>query len=107
MSSALVFAAVLQAGLPPPQGTSTPGPAHPGTVTVASLARVLGIPNETVRRKINDLIAQGKLTRSSEGLAVAPTYLRSDGMRETRQAALRILRDLHGQLAQIEVPAYT
>ena len=70
-------------------------------VTVAGLAAQLGIPNETVRRKVNGLIAQGLLTRSDEGLAVSLAYLRSDRMQETRRAGLQILRDLQGQLAQI------
>ena len=104
ITSALVFAAVLQAAPPGTQAASTPacgGQTHPRMVTVAGLAAQLGIPNETVRRKVNGLIAQGLLTRSDEGLSVSLAYLRSDRMRETRRAGLQILRDLQGQLAQI------
>lgn len=63
-----VLVAVIQARLQMANGPQRP-------VTGGFLAARLGMPNETVRRKVNALLARGHLVREGGGLSLAPGVL--------------------------------
>jgi len=44
------------------------------SVTVRSIARRIGLPAETVRRKVNRLIKEGLIERLDDGVAVIRTH---------------------------------
>lgn len=109
ITAALVFASVVEANVGhlataqlaavarlPPDEMRRP-------VTGVALAATLGIPNETVRRKIKGLIDQGLLVRVDGGLIVPTEVMASDRMTRLTRASFLNLRRLFIQLRRIGV----
>ena len=112
IEKAIIFAAVIDKAAARPGFSSldyaaflSNGHEHaaaPAT-TVQAIAEATGIPRETVRRKVNDLIARGVLARDGDGaLRLSPDGL--DGldptMRETAIAVERAIDDLGAALGR-------
>ncbi|MDP3869730.1 DeoR family transcriptional regulator [Phenylobacterium sp.] len=72
-------------------------------VTGVALAATLGIPNETVRRKVKGLIEQGLLVRVDGGLIVPTQVMASEKMTRLTRASFLNLRRLFIQLRRIGV----
>ena len=72
-------------------------------VTGVAVAATLGIPNETVRRKVKGLIEQGLLVRVDGGLIVPTEIMASDRMTRLTRASFINLRRLFLQLRRIGV----
>ncbi len=114
ITAALVFAAVVEANVGhlatnpgstaqlatlarlPPDELRRP-------VTGVALAATLGIPNETVRRKVKGLIEQGLLVRVDGGLIVPTQVMASEKMTRLTRASFLNLRRLFIQLRRIGV----
>ena len=114
ITAALVFASVVEANVghlaTSPDSTAalaTVGRLPPDEmrrpVTGVALAAALGIPNETVRRKIKGLIDQGALVRVDGGLIVPTEVMASDRMTRLTRASFLNLRRLFIQLRRIGV----
>ncbi len=64
-------------------------------VTIASVARTLGIPRETARRYVHRLIASGHCrTVGARGVTVPAEVLRSDPINQLASQHVQALRDL-------------
>jgi hypothetical protein len=72
------------------------------TATGALLAERLGIPDETVRRRLLDLCAKGNLTRRREGYFVPGALLNSAPFGRFFAANHRNVVRLFGQLASFD-----
>ena len=72
-------------------------------VTGVALAATLGIPNETVRRKVKSLIDQGLLVRVDGGLMAPTEIMASERMTRLTRASYVNLRRLFLQLRRIGV----
>lgn len=114
ITSALVFAAVLEANVGHLGGSpsslaalDTAMRAPPNTmrrpVTGVALAATLGIPNETVRRKIKGLIDQGMLVRVDGGLIVPTELMAGERMTRIFRASYLNLRSLFSHLQRIGI----
>ena len=114
ITAALVFASVVEASVghlaTNPESAAqlaTPARLPPDAmrrpVTGVALAAALGIPNETVRRKIKALIDQGLLARVDGGLIVPTEIMASDKMTRLTRASFLNLRRLFIQLRRIGV----
>ncbi len=114
ITAALVFASVVEAnvghlGASPDSATALatlrrlPPDEMRRPVTGVALAATLGIPNETVRRKIKGLIDQGLLVRVDGGLIVPTEVMASDRMTRLTRASFLNLRRLFIQLRRIGV----
>ncbi|MDP3102384.1 MAG: hypothetical protein Q8N10_17995 [Phenylobacterium sp.] len=110
ITAALVFAAVVEANV----GHLATNPQS--TAQLATLVRLppdelrrpvtgvaLGIPNETVRRKVKGLIEQGLLVRVDGGLIVPTQVMASEKMTRLTRASFLNLRRLFIQLRRIGV----
>lgn len=114
ITAALVFASVVEANVGH-LATSPDSKAQLATlvrlppdemrrpVTGVALAATLGIPNETVRRKIKGLIDQGLLVRVDGGLIVPTEVMAGDRMTRLTRASFLNLRRLFVQLQRIGV----
>lgn len=114
VTAALVFAAVLEANVghlaSSPESTAQlatlarlPPDEMRRPVTGVALAATLGIPNETVRRKIKGLIEQGLLVRVEGGLIVPTEIMASEKMTRLARGSFLNLRRLFIQLRRIGV----
>lgn len=114
ITAALVFASVVEANVghltTSPDATAQlaavarlPPDEMRRPVTGVALAATLGIPNETVRRKIKGLIDQGLLVRVDGGLIVPTEVMASDRMTRLTRASFLNLRRLFIQLRRIGV----
>ncbi len=114
ITAALVFACVVEANVghlaTSPDATAQlaavarlPPDEMRRPVTGVALAATLGIPNETVRRKIKGLIDQGLLVRVDGGLIVPTEVMASDRMTRLTRASFLNLRRLFIQLRRIGV----
>ncbi|MDO9246165.1 MAG: DeoR family transcriptional regulator [Phenylobacterium sp.] len=114
ITAALVFAAVVEANVghlaTNPQSTAQlttlvrlPPDELRRPVTGVALAATLGIPNETVRRKVKGLIEQGLLVRVDGGLIVPTQVMASEKMTRLTRASFLNLRRLFIQLRRIGV----
>ena len=111
---ALVFAAVLEANIGhlsrTPEAAAglegmdrVPPDSMRRPVTGVALAATLGIPNETVRRKVKTLIAQGLLARVEGGLIVPTQVMAGEQMTRICRASFLNLRRLYIHLKRIGV----
>lgn len=114
ITAALVFAAVVEANVghlaTNPESTAQlatrvrlPPDELRRPVTGVALAATLGIPNETVRRKVKGLIEQGLLARVDGGLIVPTQVMASEKITRLTRASFLNLRRLFIQLRRIGV----
>ncbi|CAN5540353.1 hypothetical protein BH10PSE5_BH10PSE5_27120 [soil metagenome] len=114
ITAALVFASVVEANVghlaTNPEATAQlatlvrlPPNEMRRPVTGVALAATLGIPNETVRRKIKGLIDAGLLVRVDGGLIVPTEIMASEKMTRLTRASFINLRRLFIQLRRIGV----
>ncbi|WP_309643248.1 Lrp/AsnC family transcriptional regulator [Phenylobacterium sp.] len=82
-------------------GSDPPGAAHltPLSTNILSLAEAASLPRETVRRKINELVDRGVVTRV--GVNVALTPLGIDSLALARKALIRFTAQQHSVLAKL------
>jgi DNA-binding Lrp family transcriptional regulator len=77
---------------------TAPPPCLLKSITVSALARSLGLPRETVRRRAAGLAAAGWLEQSSRGLTSVPAFLDATGhqkfLEQVNQAGVALLRGL-------------
>jgi hypothetical protein len=114
ITAALVFASVVEANVghlaTNPESTARlatlvrlPPDEMRRPVTGVALAATLGIPNETVRRKVKGLIESGLLVRVDGGLIVPTEIMASEKMTRLTRASFINLRRLFLQLRRIGV----
>jgi DNA-binding transcriptional ArsR family regulator len=109
--AAIVFATAYQVStdhlpdglvVPPDRDTSPRRPRR--AITPSAIASALGQSRETVRRKVKALAGQGLLLESPEGIRVRQEALRSDAMRPTLVAMIRLVREVHPAFAAAGLP---
>lgn len=66
---------------------------HPAAINLQSIADYSGIPRETVRRKVETLLAKGWVRRDARRFVTATDEAKA-GLAELTQSALRYLRDM-------------
>jgi hypothetical protein len=64
--------------------------AEPVDINISSIADYSGIPRETVRRKVNDLLARGWVERKGSGFIVATSKAKTD-LEPLTEASIRYL----------------
>lgn len=101
-----VFIGVIQANLrilTPDAETDGMGQPRQRPVSGGALAAMLGIPAETVRRKVKTLIEEGYLVRVRGGLTVPPDVLARPEISRIVRANYLNLRRLFRQMRKISV----
>ena len=97
---------LLRTGFPSPY-PSLAAPIDPALlakVNIASLAHATGLNRETARRRVNDLVAQGLLTRLADGgVGFRPGLVQEDRVRDEIQGQLREIAAVANQLLQLGV----
>ena len=91
----------------PPEFRSLAVPMDPkllSKVNISSIAHATGLNRETARRKVNDLIEQGLLTRSADGsVAFRPGLVQEDRIRTQIRGQLGEIATVANQLLRIGV----
>ena len=99
---------LLRTGLPPEQRRlDTPvDPALRRKVNISSIAHATGLNRETTRRKVNDLIDQGLLTRLDDGsIGYRPGLVQVDRIRNQVRGQLGEIAAIANQLMKMGVLA--
>lgn len=73
---------------------------HP--VSGRSIAAACGLPRETVRRRLDALVAQGRIRRSSRGYTLVYSTLTRDKNLSFAKALIRTLEGASAKLARFE-----
>ena len=97
---------LLRAGIPAEyQGLGTPiDPALLRKVNISSIAHATGLNRETTRRKVNDLVEQGLLTRFEDGsVGYRPGLIQEDRIRAQVRAQVGEIAAAANQLMKIGV----
>lgn len=103
---AISSARLLRTGLPPDsRGLAEPiDPALLSKVNISSIAHATGLNRETVRRKVNDLVEQGLLTRFADGgIGFRPGLVQEERIRTQVRGQLGEIAAIADQLIRIGV----
>jgi hypothetical protein len=71
---------------------------------ISVLARVIGLPDTTVRRRVGAMVAEGKLIRKGSGVVISQTWMNDEECMATSLASYRNTRRLLERMATTGFP---